>query len=180
MEEKAPQWVTQQGFDLEATAGRPVAESECRLMTQSLLADRFKLSIHRGAKEGQSYHLVIARGGSKLEKIKDTDQGRGVYITVNGLLSQYLPGAEPDRGLTMEQLARKLGQMTNRVPVQDRTGLAGLYKITLKFSTRLSAEGDSDPALGPALERQLGLRLEEHKGPVETFVLDNISQPSAN
>ena len=180
MEDKAPEWVRQDGFDIEATAGRPVSESECRSMLQALLSDRFKLAIHRGTKEGQSYDLVVARGGPKLEKVTDADKGRGVYFTVNGLVDQYLPGVEPVRGLTMEQLARRLGGMTNRIPVHNQTGLDGMYKINLKFSMSVEANPESDPPLKTAIEKQLGLKLEEHKGPVETFVVDSISRPSAN
>jgi uncharacterized protein (TIGR03435 family) len=42
----------------------------------------------------------------------------------------------------------------------------------------------SDPASIPplfdALEEQLELRLESHKGPIEVYVIDSLSKPSEN
>jgi len=180
MEERVPRWVAEEAFDIEATGGGPVPESQCRLMLQSLLAERFKMAVHRDTKEGRVYELVMARGGHKLQRVTDRDKGLGVYITENGRLGEYAPGVEPARGLTLPQLARKLSLMTSRVPVHDNTGLEGMYKINLRFSTRSGVSADSDPDLLTAVQQQLGLRLEEHKGPVEMFVVDRISRPDAD
>jgi uncharacterized protein (TIGR03435 family) len=40
-------WFSSQGFDIEATTEEPVSWRKMQLMFQSLLADRFKLAIHR-------------------------------------------------------------------------------------------------------------------------------------
>jgi uncharacterized protein (TIGR03435 family) len=75
--------------------------------------------------------------------------------------------------------------------VIDKTGLTG--KFDIHFEAEVSAEvrqrlGITDDMLGPstappfpeALERQLGLKLEPTKGPVELLVIDHIERPSPN
>jgi len=38
-------------------------------MLQSLLAERFKLQVHRDSKEMQAYALIVANGGAKLKEV---------------------------------------------------------------------------------------------------------------
>src|SRR5205823_3988334 len=83
-----PEWIRSDRFDLEATAEAGAIPSELpsqlrndkmRLMLQSLLADRFQLSMHREVKEQSVYALVVAKNGPKLQKAKvsekDCDNG---------------------------------------------------------------------------------------------------------
>src|SRR5580693_10251190 len=58
-------------YDIEARApgnDAPTVE-QVRLMFQSLLADRFKLKVHRDSKQLSVYHLVIGKSGSKLKPV---------------------------------------------------------------------------------------------------------------
>jgi uncharacterized protein (TIGR03435 family) len=70
-------------------------------------------------------------------------------------------------------------------PVIDRTGLTGNYDFVFSFSPELppGADFQADPN-GPtfleAIKDQLGLKLEQQTGPVETIVIDHIEQPSEN
>jgi uncharacterized protein (TIGR03435 family) len=41
-------------------------------------------------------------------------------------------------------------------------------------------EADSLPDLATALDRQLGLKLESRKGPVDTYVIERVERPSEN
>jgi hypothetical protein len=50
-------------FDIAAKLPPGASEDQIPEMLQALLADRFKLSIHRETKELQGYGLVVARGG---------------------------------------------------------------------------------------------------------------------
>src|SRR5437868_1104682 len=64
-----PGWVNTELFDVVAKAEKPdVAQDQIRVMLQTLLADRFKLSIHRETKELDVYSLVVGRGGPKLQE----------------------------------------------------------------------------------------------------------------
>jgi uncharacterized protein (TIGR03435 family) len=178
LENESPGWATQEAYDIEAKSGRAVTEAQCRQMVQTLLGHRFKMAIHWESKPGQVYDLVIAKGGSKMLKATDADTGTGFNISLNGRTVRNLAPIPP-KGKTMSELAILLANFTQGVPVTDKTGLEGMHKINLAFSMGGAAASD-DPDLGTALQMQLGLKLEEHKGAVETFFLDHVERPDPN
>ncbi len=61
------------------------APAEVRTMLQNLLADRFKLSVHRATKEITVYSLTIGRNGSKLSA-PPADQPSNVVIDDRGAI----------------------------------------------------------------------------------------------
>ena len=80
----APNWLNSEKYDIEAkmdtsTADelRKLGEDERRVerqrMLQALLADRFKLTIHRETKELPIYALVVAKDGAKFQEAKPGD-----------------------------------------------------------------------------------------------------------
>jgi len=106
-------------------------------------------------------------------------------------------------GNSMATLATRLRTFAGQ-EVIDRTGLAGLYDVTLRFQIdmaqlargigaaggilgvppglppALSAAappGDEAPPLAAALQEQLGLRLEAHDSTAEVMVIDRIEKP---
>jgi bla regulator protein blaR1 len=147
------------------------------LMMQSLLTDRFQLSIHREVPEEPVYHLVVAKGGSKLkETAGDTKAepsvrlGRGQISATSAQLS-----------VLASQLSRQLGRV-----VIDQTGLAGKYDFAAQWTpdvSELNAANPSDisgPSIFTAMREQLGLRLESSKCQVEMLVIDRAERPSEN
>ena len=71
--------------------------------------------------------------------------------------------------------------------VVDRSGLDGVFDITLDYAPYLSAAdpgGDVSSSLPStiftALQEQLGLKLEAQTGPVKVLVIDHMEQPSPN
>ncbi|HEY6466930.1 MAG TPA: TIGR03435 family protein [Candidatus Acidoferrales bacterium] len=98
------------------------------------------------------------------------------------------------RNVTAELIANilplfgKAGVTLDR-PIIDHTGLHGSFDFAIEFTPQiegpLPSEAASRPdAAGPsfleALHDQLGLKLDAQTGPVETFVIDHIEEPSAN
>jgi uncharacterized protein (TIGR03435 family) len=66
-----PDWMLGLGspkFDIAATLPRGASENQTPEMVQALLADRFKLAIHRGTTEQAIYALVVAKGGLKMKE----------------------------------------------------------------------------------------------------------------
>jgi len=200
-----PGWIDSDRYDIDAKAGantiatgtsNRVLWEKTRLMLQTLLADRFKLSIRRETREMPTYQLMVSRNGAKLQKSGvDCDAS---YTACHGFSGGpwHLSGS----GVDMYDLALVLSSFSDR-PVIDRTGIEGLFDLKLQWNPhwpqlpagddaphRPSAEArdfpKSDPASIPplfdALEQQLGLRLESHKGPVEVYVIDSVSKPSEN
>jgi uncharacterized protein (TIGR03435 family) len=167
----APAWLNafDSAYDMEGRPSGSVTDEQCRLMVQSLFADRFKLAAHPEMKESSVYLLTIGKNGTKLR------EGGGVRINgsveVDALGKPAYPG-----GLTLPQLVSRLADYAGR-PVVDRTGLAGKYGITLDFGR---TDGDDRPSIFTAVQEQLGLKLEAAKAPIEMLVIDHIEKPGSN
>src|SRR5262249_53861566 len=78
-----PNWLDSATFNIEAKADSTTpfptgadGVERMRLMLQSLLADRFRLSSHWETKEEQVYELGIAKGGPKLKEVDAAEAGR--------------------------------------------------------------------------------------------------------
>jgi len=56
-----------QRFNIQATMPEGATEKQVPQMLQTLLAERFKLVIHRESKDQSVYALVVAKGGAKLK-----------------------------------------------------------------------------------------------------------------
>lgn len=63
---QGPDWMAQQRFEIQAKIPDGVAQDQVPAMLQSLLADRFKMTMHRDKKEMPVYALIVGKGGPKL------------------------------------------------------------------------------------------------------------------
>lgn len=63
---QGPDWMAQQRFEIQAKIPDGVSKDRVNEMLQSLLADRFKLTVHHETRDLPVYALVVAKGGSKL------------------------------------------------------------------------------------------------------------------
>ena len=66
--------------------------------------------------------------------------------------------------------------------VVDKTGATGMFDLHLEFA-RDDATGDNidgAQSIFTAVERQLGLKLQPARGPVEYVVIDRVEHPSEN
>ena len=63
-----PKWTDSDRFDIVGKADGPAGHHELLAMLQNLLADRFKLAIHRETRTAQGYGLMVAKGGVKMQK----------------------------------------------------------------------------------------------------------------
>ena len=181
MEQQLPNWATTPSgyYDIEAKSESLVSGNQCWAMLGPVLEDRFKLRMHWTTKEGYFYELVIAPGGHKMEKVPGTATELGVFYKINGTQLRRGPGVPTWVGLSMASLASIMASTTpERLGVVDKTGLEGLYKIDLAYST--DPFEYSDPDLLTALQKQLGLKLEKRKGTVRSFVLDRLERPTPN
>jgi len=178
-----PGWVNSERYDIIAKAETSAKPEQIKLMLQSLLAERFKLVIHRDTKELPVYALVVAKNGPKLHQADpETQAAKGGGWGVGG-------GRITGRSLPVSTFAKLLSEQLERTVV-DRTGLTGIFDFKLEWTpdraaAGLSPDSPSVPAeLGPslftALQEQLGLKLESTKGPVEVLVIDRVEKPSGN
>jgi uncharacterized protein (TIGR03435 family) len=166
-----PPWLTDERFDIVARteSGKPQPE-----MMQALLAERFKLVVHRESKELTVYSLVVAKNGPKLKRV---DPGEGDTTSRRGHLTATRT--------SMHGLARFLGGPNVRLgrPVMDKTGLDGVFDFELTWTPEGSKDekADAPPSIFVALQEQLGLKLESQKAPVDVLVVDHIEKaPTEN
>ncbi|HUA60619.1 MAG TPA: TIGR03435 family protein [Verrucomicrobiae bacterium] len=179
-------------YDFEVATSAGASDDEVRRMFQTLLIDRFKMASHRQTKEMDGYGLTLAKGGSRMEAAKgkeipplpewirahsgDAAQMEGLVVSMkNEKFIDNLVG----RRATMPQLSAAIQRIVG-APVFERTGLTGSYYFALQYASDNAPPEVTLPNLFAAI-RELGLKLEKQKGPVEMLVVDRIEQtPTAN
>jgi uncharacterized protein (TIGR03435 family) len=167
---RGPDALSTDRYDVIAKAPPDTSKERRMLMLQALLAERFKLVVHRETKELPIYALVAGKNGPKLRAVADdgstaeTGSGDGHQIKAHHA--------------SMKLLAATLQGFIGDIVV-DATGLAGLFDFNLDFNVdeSMSSEG---PTVFEAVQQQLGLKLEARKGPVEVVVFDHVEKPSVN
>jgi uncharacterized protein (TIGR03435 family) len=61
-----PDWLAGDGYDIAATMPANTSVDDFKRMLQNLLAERFKLAVHRATKEGSGYALEIGKNRPKI------------------------------------------------------------------------------------------------------------------
>lgn len=207
-----PAWLDQEYFDVVAKLPQGATQDDLRVMLQNLLKERFALKIHRESRAAAGYILRPGKGGPKLKPSPplspdaDTSFPKRFDVDKDGFLI-LPPGVSnmitfpTGSGISRTSAGRQsiaalctwLGRQLQQ-PVQDETGLAGLYDFHLAFATdsitpmgrprsddaapppdQLRAS-DPAPTLPQAVEAQLGLKLELRSLPVEYLVIDHIER----
>ncbi len=98
-----PGWSESDRYDIEAKAQGGATEDEMRPMLQRLLAERFKLIVHRQAKEMQVMLITAAKNGFKLHELKPGDPEPAPAPPKEGLSARssgpvpLRPRVHPDR-----------------------------------------------------------------------------------
>lgn len=169
-----PDWINTERFQLTGRAEHPVGDKALMAMLQTLLAERFKLVLHREFRRGETMALEVARNGPKLQPASG-----GAYSCNN--MHDHLDAAT----ITMAEFAEILSRNLN-LPVLDRTGLAGRFNFSLRWNPDNADVLERDEAaavlrleVAAALRRQLGLTLTFRKTPVEVLVIDHAERPAA-
>ncbi len=70
---KAPDWMAQQRFDIQALMPEGADQKQVPAMLQALLKDRFKLVAHKDSKEQDVMALEVAKGGHKMKEAAPVD-----------------------------------------------------------------------------------------------------------
>jgi uncharacterized protein (TIGR03435 family) len=158
-----PQWVDEERYNIDAKAPGPAGGHELMAMLQQLMAERFHLAIHRETRPLPGYALVVGKKGL-LTKLSQADG-------TNANSSRHNIDAV---GGDMACLAMKVSEVLH-VPVTDATGVSGRYDFHLEWTP-----DDLQTGVGPALEEQLGLKLEARRVPTEVIVIDRAEKATLN
>lgn len=214
----APDWLNSERYDVELKLEKPATEEQLsqldenqaaslrQHMLQALLAEQFKLAVHRETKELPVYTLVVAENGPKFPEIKTDDAGPGGPKGQRMMQISRDGGQLASQGTPMSLLVRLLSEQVGR-PVLDKTGLTGNYDFALQWKpdpslvsptpmfkgfeggqlkngqqedTGTSSAESSKPSIFTAVQDQLGLKLEPQKAPAEILVIDHIEPPAEN
>ena len=175
-----PSWIRTDRFDVVAKANvaGDLTEAQLRPMLARLLADRFKLKLHRAESQISGHALQVASGGPKLRPSADAEDHQDTFRFTNTGMS--------GRGISMYNLARFFGGKLGLI-VADETALPGLYDLSVTWRVDPDRPADS-PASDPrdaireaafeALRTQLGLKIVAKKVTVETLVIDHVEKPA--
>jgi uncharacterized protein (TIGR03435 family) len=187
-----PDWLKSAHFDISAKGPAGTTSEQLPEMMRALLAERFKLQIHREPRDIQALALVVGKDGPKLQasapEVNDAQVG----------MSAPQEGGErmEVKGGTMTTLVNTLTGLLGR-PVVDQTGLAGRFDFSFDFSRDQTAGSGAGggyneppamppPAAGtePGLSiyssiQRLGLRLDGHKLPLDAVIIDRAEKTPA-
>ena len=152
-----PKWAQTEQFYIEARAAGHPTKDQIRLMVQSLLADRFKLTVHTESRQLPIYALVLDKPGVTGPQLQPhpgdalcTKMPDKPTPAVHGSVPAPMCGliVWPNHGqmhmrmmdYTMQQIAGNLATTGARLggldvrPVLDQTGLSGRFDFDLEFS----------------------------------------------
>ena len=73
-----PSWLESERFDIVAKVPKGATKEEFRVMLQNLMAERFKLKLHRESKELPIYALVVGKNGVKMKETPKDDPAADV------------------------------------------------------------------------------------------------------
>ena len=171
-----PAWTGSLRYDIQARPGARATEEQLRLMLRDLLATRFQLSLRRETRDFALYELITANDGPKLQ-VSET-QGPGEVRPGDGDIVY--------RRYSMAEFAQGLPGIPFRVdrPVVDKTGLPGVYDFRLKIASDATEMKSSfeHAEYSPAFTalRQLGLKLQARKDPVEIMIIERAERDPAD
>jgi uncharacterized protein (TIGR03435 family) len=184
----APAWFATDKFDIDGVPdveGQPNTK-QFKMLFQSVLTERFKLTFHHDQKELSVYALEVGKSGPRLtETIHNPNDPKnflfrklGALMVTNSSMKDFCDGMQ---AAVMDK------------PVVDHTGLTARYDFTLNWTPDESQfEGmgmkvptatddpNAPPVLSTAMQEQLGLKFEATKASADVFVIDHVEKPSAN
>jgi len=205
-----PGWISSDRFDIVAKfPGDPPAivpgsgADHMMLAMRTLLADRFKLVVHKETRQLDTYALSLVRPGQPGPALKPASgdcspaafaarrggppPAPGTAFPVCGM--QQGPGRIRFGGFPLSLFATGISNRLGRATV-DHTGLAGNWDFELTFAAEVPPAGALPPGVDPpavdpnapdlftAVREQLGIKIDSTKGPVEVLVIDSVSQPT--
>lgn len=195
-----PAWAATQRYDIEAKMSpadlaefqklsKDEQEQQRQAMMQSLLAERFHMTLHRGSKEIPVYELVIAKGGIKMQDAA-TDPNPPLKKGEDGKPSpgvRWLEKTSVWQAQSVKSLADMLSMPAAFVgrPVVDKTGLSSTYDFALDWSIYSAKAAASDsptndvPSIFTAVG-EIGLKLQPATASMETLLIDHVDPPTEN
>src|ERR1017187_5691868 len=120
-----PDWIETARFDILAKVPPNAPKGQIPLMLQNLLAERFKLTVHREQKVMPVYAMVVGKGGLKVKPLEGDPEG--------SMRNMFSPKGRAFSGqMTLAALAAALSRSEER-RVVDLSGVKGTYDVDLEW-----------------------------------------------
>jgi uncharacterized protein (TIGR03435 family) len=187
-------WIDTDRYDIIAKTDPTESADTLRVLVQAMLADRFKLKVHKESQPVTVYGLTVNK--SKLRPAEPNSRSTCVRRAVDGAMELACTNT------TMAQFATKVRESAGGYlehPVVDLTGLTGSYDFTVTWAPRNRTLGVQQPGASTdspipvasdrgtgltiyeAVDRQLGLKLATTKHPMQVVVIDHMERtPTEN
>jgi uncharacterized protein (TIGR03435 family) len=178
-----PNWLDLNRFDLSARAPSGSTPEQARLMLQTLLAERFSLKIHKDTKELPGLTLSAGSGKPNMKPAADASAGpncQGQPQSPGDSVPQQVVDCH---SISMDDLARLAGNITNNGSALNKTGLEGKWDFTIRWTppAMLARAGADGISIFDAIDKQLGLKLEAGKIPQPVIFVDSVNEaPTPN
>ena len=135
--------------------------------------------LHHDSKIMPVYKLVAGKDGPKLHESQTEGEGR---------MARGQDGFE-FRSVSMQLFSAILSGRLGR-PVLDQTGIKGPFDFTLNLDldsedpagpeSKIASADWSSSSIFTNIQKQLGLRLDADRAPVDFLVIDHVEKPSEN
>jgi uncharacterized protein (TIGR03435 family) len=186
-----PSWLEWDRWDVIGKVPPGTTQATAKQMLQSLLKDRFNLTVHNGSGPVPSYLLT-------LEKDKPSPNLRPTSSAEDSACvgDPPQPGPPPPgtiipavlhcHNMTMEKFAQLLPGFAFaylQKPMADRTGLKAAYDFDVHWTSRVDLQraGPDGITVFDALDKQLGLKLTLGTATGPVFLVDSVKEtPTPN
>ncbi len=173
-----PAWIDYDRFEIIAKTTRGTRPAALNAMLQTLLADRFHLTLKREERPVAGFVLSKGKGEPKLKPVEDAGAGYCESLLPN-LGGEFGFSTIACHATTMDSFVASLRGALGG-PVLNATGLDGAWEFTYQYPAQNPAAGQSPAGVIEALNR-LGLKVEPGKVPEPVFTVEKIDdKPSAN
>jgi uncharacterized protein (TIGR03435 family) len=175
-----PSWMELDRYDIVAKAGRDATDDEMKLMTRTLLADRFKLKFQREMKEAPVLTLTPGKTPPKLYPPKPGEETSMRMLPQTGegkkVMSYRIVATRFSFEMLNKAFARQIGYV-----IVNQSGVEGDFDFSFDLTPDDNRPNPLDPSiLISALREQLGFTVKSGKAMVEFFVIDSVEKAAAN
>jgi uncharacterized protein (TIGR03435 family) len=174
-----PSWMEKDRYDVVAKAEGNVTDAQMKLMTRTLLADRFQLKFHRETREVPVIVISLGKTAPKLFPPKEGEQYSIRMEPQMGPDGKVVSWHVVATRFSFAQLNETFSRQLERVIV-NRTGIEGDFDFTLDMTPDENRPNPLDPSIVIAAMRdQLGLMVKSQKAPVDFLVIDSAEKVTA-
>jgi len=180
-----PQWLAFDHFDIFAKLPPATTRASVMPMLRPLLDDRFKLVAQAGTRQLPAFVLSAGKTPKLKPAAAPAEPGNCQYQQPpkGAQLTNTMNIKFSCRNTTMEMFADFLHDVASPYltrPVVDDTGLKGGYDFDIEWTYQIPKDADGT-TIFTAVDKQLGLKLEQKPAPLPVVVVASIAdKPTPN